>query len=290
MNPIKASHVLNEWLRRENYESRITDMGIITIEPIPKGRQADLRNAITKSPFVMPFTLREGNRFWQVQFSSRVPDQYDTIFRTNAGHLIAVEGIDGAGKSTICNEIKSILQEKNSCIPTIMTSPISNQATDLGSAIGRLLKNHSYYPSSITESLLFLAARRDCMEKMIVPSITDGHFVVTDRYIDSWTVYQYECHKNHRNNLKPVAEMYYLTMPADLTFVIDIPVDSPRRQNKCNDRMEDRPVEFWETARAHFLDIANKSTSHKIIDGTLTIDEIRGILETHISHYFFKRK
>ncbi|MBF2755087.1 MAG: dTMP kinase [Gammaproteobacteria bacterium AqS3] len=292
-NVVKAAQVMNHVLKQEGFDSRVYDSCFVNIRSLPKEwrEQMRLRDTIATAPFVMPFTLRENPAFWQMQFSPNRPDLYAAYNRNHAGILIAVEGIDGVGKTTICKEIKKIILEMTAGRQTVMnTSALSENSTKLGRAIGKILTGYEYDPSSITEAMLILAARRDNLEHIILPSLACGWWVVSDRHLDSLSVYQNRG-DDHGLKERMLMEQYELNMPADITFVLDLPPDHPRRANVgLIDRMENKDGDFWEYARAKFLDIANRNPRHKIIDAQLTIDQINCIIKNHLNDYFFEKR
>lgn len=102
------------------------------------------------------------------------------------GILIAIEGIDGAGKSTLARALYIALTEKG--IPAVLTKEPGG--TELGAHIRTLLMRQSTPIYSKTEYLLFAADRAQHFYEIIEPSLNQGYIVVSDRLSDSSLVYQ----------------------------------------------------------------------------------------------------
>lgn len=102
------------------------------------------------------------------------------------GFLISIEGIDGAGKSTLANSIQTHLSNDN--IPILLTKEPGG--TPLGAKIRALLLDTSYKTSHKAEFLLFAADRAHHMETLIKPALEQKYVVISDRMADSSVVYQ----------------------------------------------------------------------------------------------------
>jgi len=105
----------------------------------------------------------------------------------NKGFFITFEGIDGSGKST---QIKSLAKSlKNFGFDIIITR-------EPGGSVGGeeirnlLLQGDINRWSAETEILLFTAARRDHLERIISPALQNGKIVICDRFTDSTRMYQ----------------------------------------------------------------------------------------------------
>jgi dTMP kinase len=102
------------------------------------------------------------------------------------GFLIALEGIDGAGKTTLANSIQGQCLKHN--IPIIVTKEPG--ATNLGKQIRPLLLDKSLKIAPRAEFLLFAADRAQHIEQMIKPALANNMLVISDRMADSSVVYQ----------------------------------------------------------------------------------------------------
>jgi dTMP kinase len=103
-----------------------------------------------------------------------------------SGIFIAVEGIDGCGKTTAVKHLESIIREN---FPdrelVVFRAP---GGTPVGEKIRNILLHEEM--GHCTELLLFLASHNETIEKVIIPALKRGAIVLTDRFLDSAYAYQ----------------------------------------------------------------------------------------------------
>src|SRR5204862_1910450 len=145
-----------------------------------------------------------------------------------AGKLIFFEGPEGSGKSTQISRLAAHLQKTGREVVTTREPG----GTEIGEQIRNIIVHNSKGDEMCaeTELLLFTAARAQLVREVIAPALLRGAIVLSDRYLDSSTVYQ-----GIGRNLAadPVAQINRFAagdvMP-DLTIVIDVPGEvSPAR-------------------------------------------------------------
>ena len=136
----------------------------------------------------------------------------------NKGYFISFEGIDGSGKSTQIQRLAKFLEALG--LNVIITR-------EPGGSVGGeeirnlLLQGNVDRWSAETEILLFTAARRDHLERIILPALEEGKIVICDRFADSTRMYQGMRGPNLRNLVDSLNEKVIKFDP-DLTIVIDI--------------------------------------------------------------------
>ncbi|MFN3283827.1 MAG: dTMP kinase [Pseudothermotoga sp.] len=197
--------------------------------------------------------------------------------------LISFEGIDGSGKGTQAKLFLKYLEEKN--IPCIYVREPG--ATRVGEAIRELLlerKNISISPRA--ELLLFLASRAQLVSEVISPALLEKKIVVADRFIDSSVAYQGVGRNIGPREVEKLNDFATGGLKPDLTFYIDITVETSIKRKKNFDRIESEGYEFLEMVRNAYLDLARKYTDRIVI-----IDGERAIWEIHkeIIEIFEKR-
>ncbi|SMO34867.1 dTMP kinase [Paracoccus laeviglucosivorans] len=189
--------------------------------------------------------------------------------------FISFEGIDGSGKSTQARRLVAALQARGT--QAVLTrEPGGSEGAE---EIRRLLvegRGERWSPE--TELLLFTAARRDHVERLIRPTLERGAWVVTDRFADSSRVYQGLARAENR---QLVEELHSLTIgiEPDRTFLIDIDpeISLVRGQSRggAEDRFESLGIGFQKRLREGFLTLAREIPERiRVIDGHGTEDEV----------------
>lgn len=132
--------------------------------------------------------------------------------------------------------------------------------------------------SPTTELLLFMAARRDHVEKTIEPALAQGTHVISDRFVDSTRVYQGVARTEART-LVDELHAKVIGLEADLTFVVDVDPETALTRGLARksgeDRFEDFGLDFQVALRNGFLDLAKEFPERCIlIDGNRSVDDI----------------
>lgn len=128
-------------------------------------------------------------------------------------------------------------------------------------AIRRLLLEGSQHRwDAAGEALLFYAARRDHVARLIEPALAAGRWVVCDRFADSTVAYQGYGHGLPLADLAALQRFAIGEFAPDLTLVLDLPVEEglgrAARRAGGADRFERLDAAFHERLRRGFLDIA----------------------------------
>ena len=177
------------------------------------------------------------------------------------GRFITFEGGEGAGKSTQVRRLTARLRERG--LDVVATrepggSPGAEAIRDL------VLKGEADRWSPTTETLLMYGARRDHIERTILPALERGAWVICDRFADSTRAYQ-----GGAGGVDPAfisaLETYLLAdVRPDLTLVFDLPVEVGLARAEAfaasaghaETRFESKGLAFHERLRAAFLAIA----------------------------------
>jgi dTMP kinase len=195
-----------------------------------------------------------------------------------AGKLISFEGSEGSGKSTQIARLAAHLQQAGREV----VATREPGGTEIGEQIRNIIVHNSRGDEMCpeTELLLFTAARAQVVREVIAPALTRGAVVLSDRFLDSSTVYQ-----GIARNLAPgpVSEINRFAvgnvMP-DLTIVIDVPTEVSlqrvrQRASDLPDRMERENITFYKKVRDGYLLLAQQWPERVVVlDGTLAPDAI----------------
>lgn len=193
----------------------------------------------------------------------------------SAGRFITFEGIDGSGKSTQARRLAAALEDRGVGIVATREPGGSPGAEE----IRRLLvEGDPDRWSAETEILLFTAARRDHMEKTILPALAAGKTVISDRFADSTRVYQGAA----RGDLRGLVDRLHADVIArepDLTLVIDMPPEDALNRGLARqsgeDRFEDMGLDFQIKLRDGFHALAASYPDRcRLIDGARDADTV----------------
>ena len=199
--------------------------------------------------------------------------------------FISLEGIEGSGKTSSIKSITDLLDKRN--ISYIVTREPG------GSSIGKELRAILLHPdteiSPEVELMLMLSDRKDHVEKIILPNLEKGNWVVSDRFMDSSIAYQGGGRQLGKKLIISVAEYLNLPQP-DLTLLFDLPVEISLSRVKARgelDRFEKEEIEFHKRIRNTYLDLAtNNSNRIKIIDSSQKIESMLNNVKKAIEKLF----
>lgn len=194
---------------------------------------------------------------------------------SGSGLFISFEGIDGSGKSTQVALLAEHLRAQGHDVVVTREPGGSTGAEEIRALV---LQGDPDRWSAETEILLFTAARRDHLERLIRPALATGKIVICDRFADSTRMYQ----GLSRGDLRGVVDSLHSLMigvEPDLTILIDMdPVEGLSRakgRQGTEERFEDFGTSLQEAMRAGFLALADEFVGRfRVINGGQDIDAV----------------
>jgi len=191
------------------------------------------------------------------------------------GLFISLEGIDGSGKSTQAAMLADRLRNRGAAVRQTR-EPGGSPGAEAIRAL--LVEGDPARWSPETEILLFTAARRDHMERVILPALDRGETVVCDRFADSTRVYQGAARADLRKTVDALHQLMIATEP-DLTLIVDMDphaaLSRGLARSSGEDRFEDMGAAFQERLADGFRALAVSAPERcRLIDGTGTPDEV----------------
>ena len=192
-----------------------------------------------------------------------------------SGKFISFEGIDGCGKST---QAKILSEELISCGHKILLTREPGGSDGAEEIRNLLLTGNTDRWSAETEILLFTAARRDHLERTILPALENGLAVICDRFSDSTRVYQGVTRGDLRDLVDQLDAAMIPRQP-DITVLIDLDptISLARAIERSNNeaRFEDFGVEMQIKLRKGFLTLAHEFPNRfMVIDGSRNEAEV----------------
>lgn len=193
---------------------------------------------------------------------------------TATGHFISFEGIDGSGKSTQARRLADALRAHGHAVCLTREPGGSPGAEEIRRL---LLEGPPDRWSPETEILLFAAARRDHLERTILPALARGEVVICDRFADSTRMYQGLRGGDLRGMVDAVHDRAIGREP-DLTFLIDIDAATGHARAMARAGTEQRFEAMGEALqdrlRHGFLDLARTTPRIVVIDGARAEDAV----------------
>jgi dTMP kinase len=213
---------------------------------------------------------------------------------TPINQFISLEGGESVGKSTQMEKLASKLTSLGKKV-VVVREP---GGTPLGESIRHLLKHapEGRGMTPYTELLLFLASRAELVRKVIMPALDQGTWVLSDRFLDSTTVYQGAGRQLPTEIVERVNAFAVGPHVPGLTLVLDLEPEAAReRQIKRSlppgsgsfDRMEAEPLDFFERVRQGYFEVAKAHPGRiRIVSAAGTIDQTAALIWAEVAKMF----
>lgn len=203
------------------------------------------------------------------------------------GKFITFEGGEGGGKSTQAARMAGYLRGKG--LEVLETrepggTPESEALRDL------LVQGDPDRWSALSELLLITAARVEHVSRLIKPALTEGKWVICDRFADSTLAYQGIAGELGLELVEQLQKLAVGATAPDVTFLLDVRAEAGlQRAEKRGGaaRFEKKGAAFHQTLRDGFLALANENPQRIVlIDGEDTFDNVWGQIEAELGRRF----
>jgi dTMP kinase len=195
-----------------------------------------------------------------------------------AGRFITLEGIEGAGKSTVARMVCEWLAGRS--IPVRMTrepggTPLAERVRQI------VLERGEEQLSPVTETLLMFCARGIHVENLIRPSLARGEWVVCDRFTDATRAYQGSGRGVDTVWIDNLAKSVHGDLKPDCTLLLDLPpavglARARQRSGLAADRFEAETEAFFARVRAGYLDLARREPQRvRLIDAAAELEQVK---------------
>ena len=135
--------------------------------------------------------------------------------------------------------------------------------------------------TSEAELLLFAASRAQLVREILAPALAAGTDVISDRFLDSTTVYQGVARRLDAADVRRINAFAVGDRLPDLTFILDLAATAARGRvfdrpgaADAPDRIEREPLAFYERVRAGYLDLAATAPRFRVLDAAQSRDDI----------------
>jgi dTMP kinase len=188
------------------------------------------------------------------------------------GTLIALEGVEGAGKSTQLDLLRDELERRGHEV-VVTREP---GGTPVGERVRDVLLDPAVDLDPRAEALLFAAARAQLVEQVIRPALERGAVVLCDRYLDSSLAYQGGGRGLGRGPVKEVNRFATGGLLPDLVVLLDLdPAEGLGRRAGRRDRIEVEGLGFHRRVREAFRELAAADPDRfAVVDGAAPADQV----------------
>lgn len=198
------------------------------------------------------------------------------------GLFIAVEGGDGAGKSTQARRLGEWLEHEGYVV--------RHTREPGGTTLGRTLRELVLHgeDGSVTpraEALIFAADRAHHVATVVRPALQRGEVVLTDRYLDSSVAYQGAARELGHDEVRDLSLWAVEGLLPDLTVLLDVGADEGRRRRgSVHDRLEREADDFHERVRQGFRDLAVREPErYLVLDASRPVDDLADEVRSRVT-------
>jgi dTMP kinase len=194
------------------------------------------------------------------------------------GKFITLEGIDGAGKSTHLKWLAAFLESHG------ITVQLTREpgGTELGESLRKLLLDSSQRLHPETEALLVFAARREHLDKIILPALAAGRWVICDRFTDATYAYQSGGSGIAWERIGILEKWVQGELEPDITLYFDVTPEVGRNRSgriRRPDRFEQEQEAFYQRVHEAYLKRAREHPRRiHMVDANAGIDEVQSSL------------
>lgn len=190
--------------------------------------------------------------------------------------FITLEGIEGAGKTTVADRITQALRARG----IIVHATREPGGTKVAERIRALvLDRGEEHISATAETLLMFGARQIHVDNLIRPALTRGEWVLCDRFTDATHAYQGGGRGVDRRLIEQLAQAVHGDLVPDCTILLDVPVrvglERMQARRGAVDRFEIESAQFFDRVRTRYLELARASPARfRVIDATAKLEEV----------------
>ena len=203
--------------------------------------------------------------------------------RNKAGHFITLEGGDGSGKTTQIELLSDFLGTRGIDVH-ITREP---GGTRLGEALRKIILHNADPIDDKVELLLMFAARSQHVTNVIKPRLSNGQWVLSDRFTDATYAYQGGGRQMGIKDIAALQNFVQGDFRPDKTILLDLPVEQGirrlTRRGKTRDRIEQQDLAFKQRVREAYLERYRQCGSRiTLVDAAAPISEVHKAITIEI--------
>jgi dTMP kinase len=191
------------------------------------------------------------------------------------GRLITIEGLDGAGKTTLAVKLEAELKARDIDV-RLLREP---GGVALSERVRELVKDPTLRIGGRAEALLYAAARAQLVEEAVEPLLASGTWVLLDRFVDSSLAYQGSGRELGVEQVRAINQFATGGLEPDRTLLLVVDPEVGRSRSRARteplDRLEAERSDFFARIAAAYLELAaTESDRIRPIDGSAPPDEV----------------
>ncbi len=191
------------------------------------------------------------------------------------GTLITIEGVDGAGKSTLAEGLVGELSARGLAVE-LLREP---GGVRLSERIRELVKDPALEVSAEAEALLYAAARAQLVRERLLPLLDTGALVLLDRFVDSSLAYQGAGRQLGVERVRAINALATDGLSPDRTLLLRLPVATGRARQGIRaegpDRLEREGEGFFELIARAYEELADAEPERiRVLDATRSPAEV----------------
>jgi dTMP kinase len=191
------------------------------------------------------------------------------------GRLITIEGLDGAGKTTLARGLERELAARGRDV-VLLREPGGVPAAE---RLRELVKDPAHDISPRAEALLYAAARAQLVDEALKPLLSSGKWVLLDRFVDSSLAYQGGGRNLGVDQVRAINQFATGGLEPDRTLLLDLDPQLGRERLRSRrepvDRLEAERDEFFHRIRSTYLELADREPERiRKIDAGAPPDEV----------------
>jgi dTMP kinase len=193
------------------------------------------------------------------------------------GRLITIEGIDGAGKTTLAAGLQAELAQRGIDVQ-LRREPGGVAASE---RMRELVKDPDLRIGARAEALLYAAARAQLVEEALEPLLDGGTWVLLDRFVDSSLAYQGAGRELGIDSVRDINQFATGGLGPDRTLLLvldpDLGRSRSRSRSQAADRLERESDEFFARIAAAYLELQRDDPQRvRLIDASQPADQVVG--------------
>lgn len=191
------------------------------------------------------------------------------------GALITIEGLDGAGKTTLASALEKVLRERGIEV-WVLREPGGVEASE---RIRELVKDPRMRIGAAAEALLYAAARAQLVEEAVEPLLESGAWVLLDRFVDSSLAYQGGGRGLGIADVEAINRFATRGLVPDRTLLLSIDPENGLSRATARpgepDRLEQEQGRFFSEVASAYSELADRDPGRiRTIDASQAPDQV----------------